>query len=85
MFTKRWNAEYEGNLIRIENTWFGEKLFVNDILQDEEIGLAFRSRLYGKIIKSDGTEANIRVSLGSILGVECRLFINDTLIPFKKA
>jgi hypothetical protein len=33
-----WIANYEGNEIRIENSWFrGEKLIVNNKLQDERL------------------------------------------------
>ena len=47
---KLFEAEYEGNYIKVRNTWFnGEQLYVNDELQDENLGLAFRSTLYGQI------------------------------------
>ena len=40
-----WYTEYEGNTIRIENRWSSERLFINDKLHDEGIGLSSRSKL----------------------------------------
>jgi hypothetical protein len=77
-----WTTVYKGNTILVENTWFsGERLFVNGILQDEQLGLAFRSRLWGSIRSADLEVERIKVSLGSMaFSVECRIFVDDTLI-----
>ena len=85
MFRKIWQAEYLGNRIRIENSWSGEKLYVNDLLQDEQIGIGIRSRLYGKLKGADGIPVDIRVSLGSFLTVDCRLFVDNTPIVLLRA
>jgi len=77
-----WATIYEGHTIVVENSWFGgERLLVNGVLQDEQLGLGFRCRLWGSI-KTPNTEAKrIKVSLGSTtFAVECRIFVDDVLI-----
>jgi hypothetical protein len=77
-----WTTIFEGHTIVVENSWFsGERLLVDGILQDEQIGLAFRSRLWGSIKISNSETKRIKVSLGTpSLSVECRIFIDDVLI-----
>jgi hypothetical protein len=77
-----WTTVYEGNTILVENSWFsGERLFVNGSLQDEQLGLGFRSRLWGSIYSADSKIKRIKVTLGaSFFSVECRIFIDDALI-----
>ena len=79
---KIWQLTYKGHKIRVENSWFGgEKLFVDEELQDEQIGLATsRARLYGRIKNGDGENEQIKVSIGGNLAICCRIFINDTLV-----
>jgi hypothetical protein len=77
-----WTTIYKGNRILVENSWFsGERLIVNGILQDEQLGFAFRSRLWGSV-RSEGSEIErIKVSLGApTFSVECRIFVDDSLI-----
>lgn len=77
---REWTVEYNGNLIRVENTWVRETLFVNAEIQDENIGLfASRSKLWGML--STGEE--IKVSVGSTFNMHCNIFIGQRLI-FKK-
>jgi len=77
---KIWNANYEGNKIRIENSWFlGEKLYVNNKLQDEKVSI-FSSNLTGHIVSKDGEKIPIKVNLSGLLTIECRLFIDDEKI-----
>lgn len=78
---KKWNLKYKGHDIRVENGWIsGERLFVDDELQDEQVGFGFRSRLYGKIKENEGISEDIKVSLGGWFTVSCRIFINGKLI-----
>ena len=55
-------------------------MIVDGETQDEQIGFAMRSRLWGKIRNADGTAECIKVSLGGWFGVRCRIFIDDKLV-----
>lgn len=75
-----WTATYENNRITIENTWFnGERLYVNDELQDDTKSL-FSAVLTGHLINSKGERENIKANLVGFTSVKCRLFINDKLV-----
>lgn len=80
---KIWEVNYKGHRIRVENSWFGEKLIVDDELQDEQIGYGCRSRLFGKIKSGEGQGEIIKVSAGGTWTVACRIFIDDRLILSK--
>lgn len=80
---KTWEVEYKGHKIKVENRWLGERLFVDGELQDEQLGMGFRSRLYGKIKGGQGENEKIKVSLGGCLTVCCRIFVDDKLILSK--
>lgn len=72
-----WIANYEGNVIRIENSWFDtERLFVNNKLQDERISLLY-SNLTGHLISKNGEKLPIKVFLGGYFTLRCWLFVND--------
>jgi len=73
---KVWQESYNGNVIRVENRWDGEKLFVNGDLQDEQIGFASRVRLWGNL----PTGEIIKVSLGGVWLCHCIVFIDNKLI-----
>ena len=73
---KKWEINYGGNTILVENRVSGERLYVNGELQDEQIGFAARSRLWGKL----QTGEEIRVTIGGFLGIHCRIFINNKLV-----
>ena len=72
---KKWGMNYCGNTIVVENRIAGERLYVNGELQDEQIGFASRSRLWGQL----ETGETIKVSIGSIFRIHCRIFINNKL------
>lgn len=75
-----WTANYNGNEIRIENSWFdGERLFVNGKLQDERYSI-FSANLTGHIKSTSGEKLNIKVNMGGFIKVECHLFIDDEKI-----
>jgi len=81
-----WTANYEGNEIRIENSSFlGEKLFVNNKLQDEKWSL-FSSDLTGHLVSNDGERKPIKVNLGSWMWftIGCRLFVDDEKVEVVK-
>lgn len=73
---KNWKVNYLGNTIVVENRTFSERLYINGELQDEQIGLAARSRLWGQL----QTGEIIKVSIGSVLKMHCRIFVNNKLI-----
>jgi hypothetical protein len=77
---REWKAEYNGNIIRVENTWVRETLYINAAIQDENIGLlASRSKLWGKL----PTGEEVKVSIGSTLNFHCNIFVDQKLV-FKK-
>jgi len=79
-----WLIKYENSNIKVINTWFqGEKLFVNDKLQDERFGIA-SSDLTGHIITAKGERKNIKVHLGGFYRIECSAFIDDEKIIAEK-
>lgn len=80
-----WETTVENNVIRIENNWFsGEKLFVNDKLQDYQINYFSAPILTGHLINSKDEKLNIKVNiLQEFFGVNCILFIDDEQVALK--
>ena len=82
---KTWTANYEGNEIRITNSLrFGEKLFVNNKIQDEKVGFIGGSDLTGHLISKGGEKKPIKVNLSGWFAVGCRLFIDDEKVEIVK-
>lgn len=77
---KTWRVNYGGNSIVVENKISGECLYVNNELQDEQLGLAIRSRLWGQL----QTGEEIKISLGGFWTVNCRIFIDNKLVLHEK-
>ena len=73
---KKFEVDHGGNAIVVENRVSGEKLFVNGKLQDERVGLSFVARLFGQL----PTGENIKVSLGGIWTIQCRIFVDNKLV-----
>lgn len=79
-----WIAQMENNEIRIENSWFnGEKLFINNILQDQQIN-AFGSTLQGEIVEANGSKKSVRVNLGGFFRVNCFLFVDNAVVAVQQ-
>ncbi len=76
---KVWEAKYNNDVIRVENYWDKERLYVNDVLQDEQIGLAGRSRLFGKTSSGE----DVKVSLGGVFEMHCNIFVDNKLLLSK--
>lgn len=75
--SKKFEVTYKGQQITVENGWFsGEKLYVDNQLQDENIGLGFRARLRGEL---SGNE-EVKVSIGGNFTINCRIFVDNQLI-----
>jgi len=74
-----WIVNYEGNEVRVENSWIkGEKLFVNNKLQDEKVGIKSSSFLSGHLISKDGSKKPIKAYIDSgLMSMKCRIFIDD--------
>lgn len=79
-----WKFSYEGSEIEVINGWSGEQLLVNNVLQDEQAGMAPRSRLYGSIKSGDNQSKQIKVSIGGWLTIGCIVFI-DNLEVFRSS
>lgn len=79
---KVFEAIYNGHQIRVENRWFaGEKLYVDGELQDENIGLAFRATLTGKLRIDSNESKNIKVAIGGNFKIQCKIFVDNVLVP----
>jgi hypothetical protein len=80
-----WTATYEKNEIRIENSWFlGEKLFVNNKLQDEKNSFFFPAVLTGHLVSNDGEKKPIKINLSGWFTIGCRLFVDDEKVEVIK-
>ncbi|PIC77635.1 hypothetical protein CSV74_06015 [Sporosarcina sp. P19] len=79
---KVFEAIYEGHRIQVENRWFtGEKLYVDGELQDENLGLAFRGTLNGRIRNKENESKSIKVTLGGFFSIHCKVFVDHVLVP----
>lgn len=79
---KVFEATYDGHQILVENRWFaGEKLYVNGELQDENIGLALRATLTGKLRDNSNEPQSIKVTLGGFFSIHCKIFVDHVLVP----
>jgi len=74
-----WQAEYESNVIRITNRSSTAELHVNNELQDEKFGLG-PVDLTGHLFDKNGERKDIKVNLGGVFRIECRLFVDDKKI-----
>ncbi len=77
---KTFQTSCKGHQIRVENTWSGERLLVDNEVQDEQRGLAFRSRLWGSIRNGNGAAEPIKAELWGWITTTCRIFIGDKLV-----
>ncbi|MGD6902163.1 hypothetical protein [Bacillus infantis] len=78
---KVFDFNYEGHRIQVVNSWFfGEKLYVDGKLQDENLGVAIRATLEGVLRSNDNLTKNIKVTLGGIFTVNCKVFVDNTLV-----
>ena len=75
--SKKFEVTYKGQQITVVNGWFsGEKLYVDNQLQDENLGLGLRGKLQGR---ASGNE-EIKVSIGGNVTIHCRIFVDNQLI-----
>lgn len=79
-----WIAKYEETNIKITNDWFsGEKLYVNNELQDEQLSF-ITSNLTGNLINKHGEKLNIKTNISGFFTVSCRLFIDNKKVELKQ-
>lgn len=80
-----WIAKYEDNDIKIVNNWFtGEKLFVNNELQDEQLNFITPSKMTGNILNIKGEKLNIKANISGFFTVSCRLFVDNKKIDLQQ-
>lgn len=80
-----WTANYEGNEIKVTNSWFnGERLFINNELQDEQLSFITPSNLTGSLIAKNGEKLNIKTNISGFFTVSCRLFIDNKKIELNQ-
>lgn len=80
-----WTADYEGSKIKVTNSWFsGEKLFVNNELQDEQLNFITPSQMTGKLTTKNGEKLDIKTNLSGFFYVSCRLFINNKKVELQQ-
>lgn len=79
-----WIAKYEENEIKITNSWIsGEKLYVNNELQDEQLSF-LSSRMTGNLINKNGEKVDIKTNISGFFTVGCRLFIDNKKVLLKQ-
>ena len=80
-----WIAKYEETVIKITNNWFsGEKLYVNNELQDEQLNFITPSNLSGNLINKEGQKLDIKTNISGFFTVSCRLFIDNKKVELKQ-
>lgn len=76
-----WKLKYGSHNIQVENTLMSDKLFVDGVLQDEQVGFHLSSRLSGKLRNDSGEFEDIKVSLGvGCPNTHARIFIGEQLV-----
>ncbi len=67
-----WIANYDDNLITITNNWFsGEKLFINDTLQDEQLNFITPSNMSGILTNKKGDRLHVKTNISGFFKVSC--------------
>ena len=80
-----WNTKYEETEIKIINSWFrGEKLYINNELQDEQLNFITPSNMTGNLVNKQGEKLSVKANLSGFFTVSCRLFIDNKKIELKQ-
>lgn len=80
-----WTIKYDDNEIKVTNSWFGgEKLFVNNELQDEQLNFITPSKMTGSLVDKNGIKLNIKTNISGFFTVSCRLFIDHKKVELKQ-
>ena len=84
MIHRVWEARHKGHLIRVENRAFGEKLWIDDRLEDARSGLALRAVLTATIRDGDGAGEKVQAVLSGWVTIHCRLTVAGVNVPVNK-
>ncbi|WP_367752169.1 hypothetical protein [Flavobacterium sp. WC2430] len=80
-----WIANYENEEIKITNNWFtGEKLFINNELQDEQLNFITPSTMTGILTTKKGEKFPVKTNLSGFFKVRCHLFVDNKKIALKQ-
>jgi hypothetical protein len=80
-----WIIKYDDNEIKVTNSWFGgEKLFVNNELQDEQLNFITPSNMTGSLVDKNGLKLNIKTNISGFFTVSCRLFIDHKKVELNQ-
>ena len=80
-----WIVKYDENVIKVTNSWFsGEKLIVNNELQDEQLSFITSSNMTGSLIDKNGIKLNIKTNVSGFFTTSCRLFIDNKKVELKQ-
>nr|WP_314864355.1 hypothetical protein [uncultured Flavobacterium sp.] len=80
-----WITNYDENEIKVTNSWFnGEKLYVNNEIQDEQLNFITPSNLTGCLVDKNGNTVNIKANISGFFMVSCRLFIDHKKMELKQ-
>ena len=86
---EKWEANYEDNIIIVENRITYEQVYVrlyaNGELQDERTGLNFGVRIWGiRLFGQLPTGGNIKAYIGTWWTMQCKIFIDHEQINTKR-
>ncbi|TRX20652.1 hypothetical protein FNW25_02280 [Flavobacterium franklandianum] len=80
-----WNTKYEETEIKITNSWIsGEKLYINNELQDEQLNFITPSNMTGNLVNKQGEKLSIKANISGFFTVSCRLFIDNKKVELKQ-
>jgi hypothetical protein len=80
-----WIVKYDDNEIKVVNSWFsGEKLFVNNELQDEQLNFITPSNMTGSLTDKNGVKLNIKTNISGFFTASCRLFIDNKKVELRQ-
>jgi hypothetical protein len=82
MPVKRWQVDWKGHRIEVENTWFsGARLFIDgkEVAKNRDL-VALSAHLRGEIVHEDGRTSRVVAEIEAILTVKCTIAVDDTVL-----
>ena len=80
-----WITKYLETNIKITNNWFsGEKLHVNNELQDEQLNFITPTNWSSYLNYKQGQNLNIKTNISGFFTVSGRLFIDNKKVELKQ-
>lgn len=82
---KTWQFSYKNMNIKIVNKYNQEQLFINDLLVDEKkrkssLGYLNPYQKLNGVIESNGEKYIVKVIIGGIFNLKCKVYINKKLV-----